>query len=84
MCLCSGEQLAKELVKIDQQFVSGTTKHALAVEQAKEAYAQRERDAEVAVARLLDTGIEALLSLLVELPNSRRAETEADKVCFAI
>jgi hypothetical protein len=79
---CSGDELARDILKIDQQFVKDTTKHALAVEEAKKAYAEREKQANVAVARMLDSGTQVLLRLLVELPNSRRAETEADKVLF--
>lgn len=81
--LCRGEQLAKQIAAVDQQYRPGTTKHALALQEVKQRHAaevQTMQSGEAEVGRVIDSGINALVRLLVDLPNSRRAETEADKV----
>lgn len=79
---CRGEQLAKQISAVDRQYQPGTTKHALAIQEIKQRHAEQAQQmagSEAEVMRVVDSGIQALVHLLGDLPNSRRAETEADK-----
>jgi hypothetical protein len=81
--LCREQKYAAMLEDVNRRYRQGTREHEQAVQRAQAVAAQaagKDQQAEELLRKAMDTGTQCLLSLLVQLPNSRRAEREADLV----
>ena len=75
--------MAAEVQDIHSKYPRGSPQHVTAMANAQERYEralmQAGRD-DAAVRNVFGTGVRLLSNLLINLPNSRRAESEADLV----
>lgn len=83
MAVCRRQKLAEDLAEVDRRYVRGSPEHANATARAQARYERALEKAgcsDAAARNAIGTGVRLLSNLLLDLPNSRRAEAEADLV----